>query len=84
MRWVGLVFVIALLVVGWVGYNNPELFPGNMDIPGIVWAIMALMLVSGAGFGFRRIRHNPASALAALALWAAVIVAIVVAYPLFN
>jgi asparagine N-glycosylation enzyme membrane subunit Stt3 len=83
-RAVGLVIVAALLVVAWLGYDRPELFPGRTDIPQLVWLIMALMLVSGAGFGFWRFREDSGRALAGIVFWAVLIVAITLAYPLFN
>jgi hypothetical protein len=76
--------VAALLLVAWLGYDQPELFPGNLYVPGVVWAIMALLLVSGAGWGFWRFRHDSGRALAGIVFWGLLIVAITLAYALLN
>lgn len=81
---VGVLLVAALLLVAWLGYDQPELFPGNLDVPRLVWLIMALLLVSGAGWGFWRFRHDSRRALAGIVFWAVSIVAITFAYALLN
>ncbi len=73
-----------LMVVGWLGYDRPELFPGNLDVPNLVWLLMALLLVSGAGWGFWRFRYDGGQALAGLVFWAALIIAITFAYAAIN
>lgn len=83
-RTLGLLIVAALLGVAWLGYSQPQLFPGGLDVPGLVWAIMALLLVSGAGYGFYRFKHDRGMALAGAVFWSLLIVAITLAYPLFN
>jgi hypothetical protein len=83
-RTLGLVLIAALLGVAWLGYSQPQLFPGNLDVPGLVWAIMALLLVSGAGYGFARFKRDRGVALAGAVFWSLLIVAITLAYPLFN
>lgn len=50
----------------------------------LVWLLMALLLVSGAGYGFWRFRYDTRSALLSLAAWAAVVAAIVALYQAFN
>jgi hypothetical protein len=45
---------------------------------------MALLLVSGAGYGFWRIRLEPRRALISILFWAALIVAITFAHAAFN
>lgn len=82
--WTGVAIVAALLALGWVGYTRPDLFPGNLDIPGLVWGLMALLAASGAGFGFWRFRYDGKRALGGLLFWAALIVAIALAYRFFN
>jgi asparagine N-glycosylation enzyme membrane subunit Stt3 len=83
-RWVGAAVVALLLIVAWIGYDRPELFPGNLDVPQLVWLIMALLLVSGAGVGFWRFRYDGGRALAGLLFWAALIVALVWGYTFFS
>lgn len=60
------------------------IWPDNFDWPQLVWLLMALLLVAGAGAGFRRFRHDPRRAVVSLLIWAAVIAAIVAAYQIFN
>lgn len=50
----------------------------------LVWLLMALLLVSGAGYGFSRFRYDSKNALLSLAAWAAVVAAIVALYQAFN
>jgi len=57
---------------------------GNVDWATITYLVMALLLASGAGYGFRRIRGSPRAALFGAVFWAALIVAIVLAYNAFN
>ena len=83
-RWVGLTLVGLLLVLGWLGYDRPELFPNDLDVPNLAWLLMALLLVSGAGWGFWRSRYDGGQVLAGLAIWAALIVAITFAYAAIN
>ena len=82
--WVGVAVVAVLLAVGWFGYARPELFPGNIDVARLVYLVMALMLVSGAGYGFWRLRYDRKRALMSLLFWAALIAAIVLGYSLLN
>jgi hypothetical protein len=82
-RWVGALIVVALLAVGFAGYSRPDWF-GGLDMPGIVWGIMALLLVTGAGWGFQRFRSDGGMALAGILFWAALIVALTFAYSWFN
>ena len=83
-NWVGLAVVAVLLLVGWIGYDRPELFPGDVDVPRLVYLLMALLLVAGAGFGFWRLRYEPKRALASILFWAVLIAAIAFGYALFN
>lgn len=83
-RIVGVLIVVALLLVAWLGYDQPELFPGNLDVPRLVWLIMALLLVSGAGWGFWRFRYDSGRALAGIVFWGVLIVAITLVYALLN
>lgn len=86
MRWAGLALVIALLVLGWLGYDRPELFPGGFGarMPELVWLAMALLLVSGAGYGFWRFRFDTRRAVLGVLFWTGLIAAIVLAYEAFN
>lgn len=83
-RWLGVALVLLLLAVAVIGGMRPDLFPGNIDVPRLVYLVMALLLVSGAGFGFARFRYDGGQALAAILFWAALILAIVFAYSWFN
>lgn len=84
MRWVGLAIVVVLLIAAWLGFFQPETIPGNFDVPQLVYLMMALLLVSGAGFGFARMRMEPGAAIAGVVFWAALIVVLVMAYSWFN
>ena len=57
---------------------------GNPDWAMLIYLLMALLLASGAGYGFARIRGNPRAAIFGLLFWPALIVAIVLAYNAFN
>lgn len=83
-NWVGLGVVAVLLAAAWVGYDQPQLFPGNVDVPRLVYLLMALLLVSGAGYGFWRLRRDRGRAIASLLIWAALIAAISFGYILLN
>jgi hypothetical protein len=49
-----------------------------------VLLLMSLLLVSGAAFGFQRIRARPGAAWAGVIFWAAAILAIVLLYNWLN
>lgn len=83
-REIGLAVTIVLLAVAAVGVLRPEIFPGNVDVPQLVWLLMALMLVSGAGYGFSRIRLDGGRALTGIIFWAVLIVAITLLYPFIR
>jgi ABC-type spermidine/putrescine transport system permease subunit II len=57
-----------------------ELFPPGFDFARLTWLVMALLLAAGAGWGFWRFRHDGRRAIAGLAIWALIIVCIVLAY----
>jgi hypothetical protein len=57
---------------------------GSFDWANLTYLLMALLLVAGGGFAFRRYRHDGRNALLAILFWAALVVAIVVAYNAFN
>jgi hypothetical protein len=82
--WVGIVLVLGLVALAIVASARPDWFPSNLDVPRLVYLLMALLLVSGAGYGFYRFRHEGARAAVGLAIWAALILAIVAAYSLLN
>lgn len=58
--------------------------PGNFDWPQLVWLLMALLLVAGAGTGFRRFRFDTQRSIVSLLIWATLIAAIVFAYSILN
>lgn len=93
MRWAGLALVIGLLVLGFVAYADPALFPANVGdrLPRLIYLGMILiylgmilLLVSGAGFGFTRIRSDRARILPAILLWAAAFALVIFLYNLFH
>lgn len=83
-RELGLAVVIVLLAVAAVGVARPDIFPGDVDIPQLVYLLMALLLVSGAGYGFWRFRDDGGRALGGIVFWAVLIVAITLIYPLVR
>lgn len=56
----------------------------GVDWSQLVYLLMALLLVSGAGYGFHRFRHDSRNALFGVVIWAALIVVIVMVYSWFN
>lgn len=56
----------------------------RFDWPQLVWLIMALLLVAGAGTGFRRLRFDTQRSLLSLLIWGGLIAAIALAYAAFN
>ncbi len=83
-RWIGVAVVVLLLIVAWIGFFQPQMFPVGFDVPQLVYLLMALLLVSGAGWGFWRIRMEPGAAIAGVVFWAALIVVLVMVYSWFN
>jgi hypothetical protein len=83
-RWLGLFLVAALLVLAWIGYDRPDLIPGALDLPRAIYLVMALLLVSGAAYGFWRFRIDGGRALASILFWAALIVALTLGYAWVN
>jgi hypothetical protein len=86
MRWLGVAVVAALLALGWFAYSRPHdrvLGVYGGDLSQIVLLVMALLLVSGAGYGFRRIRYDAGMAAAGALFWAGVLVLIVLLYQTF-
>jgi hypothetical protein len=57
---------------------------GNFDWAQLTYLLMALLLVSGAGYGFARLRHSPRLIMISIVFWAALIALIVVVYNTFN
>lgn len=57
---------------------------GEFDWARLTYLLMALLLVSGAGYGFWRFRHDGRNAVMSLIIWALIIVVIVVIYNWFN
>jgi len=75
---------VVLLAVAAIGFFQPQMFPTGMDVPQLAYLLMALLLVSGAGWGFWRIRMEPGAAIAGAVFWAALIVVVVMIYSWFN
>lgn len=53
-------------------------------LPQLIYLLMALLLVTGAGFGFARLRAERSRILPAALFWTGAIVLILVLYKLFN
>ncbi|MGE0743494.1 MAG: hypothetical protein AB7O98_19340 [Hyphomonadaceae bacterium] len=83
-RWIWVGVIVAMIIVAIAAMERPDWFPGGLNIASVMWALMALLLVSGAAYGFPRLRQNPGTALVSLLIWVAIIVAIVLAYNAFN
>lgn len=83
-RWLGVALVILLLILGWIAYDRPQLFPGNADITGVIYMLMALLLVGGGLFGLRPTSLDRSQAIPALLFWGGLILAIVFAYQWIN
>jgi uncharacterized membrane protein len=86
MRWLGVALVVALLALGWVAYNHENdrvlgLYGGDMSQ--LVYLALVLLLVSGAGYGFRRIRYDAGRAAFAIVFWGGLCVLIMLAYQYF-
>jgi len=80
----GIVLVLGLVALAVVASERPDWFPANLDVPRLVYLLMALLLVTGAGYSFYRFRHDGMRAVAGLLIWALLIGAIVATYTLFN
>lgn len=84
----GIVLVLGLVALAIVASERPDWFPENLDLPRLVYLLMALLLVTGAGYGFYRFRddgaHPGARPIVSLAIWALIFGAIVTAYTLLN
>ncbi|MGE3789674.1 MAG: hypothetical protein AB7H66_04635 [Hyphomonadaceae bacterium] len=57
---------------------------GDFNWASLVYLLMALLLVTGAGWGFQRYRRDGRIVILAVVFWTALIVLIVVAYNAFN
>lgn len=57
---------------------------GDVDWARLTYLLMALLLVAGGGFAFRRFRYDGRNAFISILFWAALIVAIVVAFNALN
>ncbi len=80
----GIMLVLGLVALAIVASERPDWFPENLDVPRLVYLLMALLLVTGAGYGFYRVPRDGARAIVSLAIWALIIGAIVTAYTLLN
>lgn len=85
MRWLGLATVIVLLAIGFAAYAQPSFFPPGVGdrLPDLIYLVMVILLVAGAGFGFARLKADRARILPALLFWAAAIAAIAFLYNIF-
>jgi hypothetical protein len=79
-RWVGVGVVIALLLIGFVAYTRPEMFPARFDTPRLIYLLMALLLVSGAAYGFRRLQTDRRTVFTSAVVWLALIAVIALVY----
>ena len=86
MRWAGLALVIALMLMGLFAYLGAPWLSGVApeQLTRLTLLLMALMLVAGAGFGFRRLRFDRGRALAGALFWLAALLAAAGLYTLFN
>lgn len=86
VRWLLLALVALLVAFVFIAYDHPQLVPGGYaeELPDLVYLLMALLLVSGAGFGFARFKYDGGQALAGIAFWGAAIVLITFAYGWFR
>ena len=86
MRWAGLALVVVLLVVGFAAFAYPNLFPGEFgaQLPRAIYLVLALLLVTGAGFGFARVRAEKSRILPAILFWTGAILLIMFLYNLFH
>jgi hypothetical protein len=82
--WAGVVVVLALVALAIAASERPDWFPAGLDVPRLVYLLMALLLVSGAGYSFYRFRHDAPRAIVGLVIWALLIGAIVLVYTLLN
>jgi|CXWL01.1.fsa_nt_gi hypothetical protein len=82
-RTTGLMVTGALLLLGGIGYFRPDLFPG-LDVPRLAWLLMALLLLSGAAWGFWRFRYDGGRTLSGIIFWAIALVVVALAYQLLN
>lgn len=57
---------------------------GNFDWATLIYLLMALLLVTGAGWGAQRYRGSSRMMTIGIIFWAALIALIVIAYNAFN
>jgi hypothetical protein len=79
-RWIGVAVVVGLLLIGWAAYVRPELFPDGLDMPRLIYLLMALLLVTGAAYGFRRLQFDRRRAFTNLVAWLGLIAVIALVY----
>lgn len=85
MRWVGLAFVIALLVLAFFSYNRaPWLAVDHRQTTQLIWLMLAALLVSGTGYGFHRLRFDRGRVVAGALFWTAALLAAAGLYTLFR
>lgn len=83
-RWIAVGVVVALLIVGWVAYMRPDLFPAGLDTPRLIYLLMSLLLVSGAAYGFRRLQTDRRTLFISLVSWVVLIAVIALVYMWFR
>lgn len=85
-RWLPVALIVVLIVLAFALYTRRDVI-GGVDtwmISEAIWLILALVLVSGAAYGFARFRFDKRMALLGAVFWIALFAAVVVAYQLFN
>lgn len=83
-RWIAILVVVVMVAIAIAAMERPDFFPGGVDAARLIWLLLALLLVSGAAYGFREFRRSGRTAIASLLIWAAIILAIVGLYNVFN
>lgn len=82
IRWVSLALVVVLLVVAWLAFTRPEMFPGPVSVLDVTYMLLVLLLVAGANAGF--VLRDRGMAFLGLLIWPALILALMALYNLFN
>ena len=81
-RLLALVFVMLALITVWIGFER--FGPSDLDTAHLVRLLMALLVVSGAGYGFWRFRYDRGAAIAGVLFWGLAIAALAFGYSWLN